>query len=275
MGYVSSRDHFRRYPQLITTLLNIHHHVKDLKYDFPFIICGDNGNGKSMLLLHIVDLWYNLILNQKLTPKHIKHVQNTRQNWIINFKEIKALDINANDEGADGLMSKESMAKFGRDIQKLYMVFRKKLFITPILIPDFFDLPPYFRKRVRGLIWVNKRGCFKYYTMNGIKYLNAYNENRKIKSMHVAYPNFIGTFPDYQGILREPYDKMAEESPDTILDDMVKEMGINQSTDNIYYSKVKELFLEGKNYKDIADQLRLSYREISTIRKKLFLNNEI
>jgi len=270
-GYVASKEFFRRYPNLITMLYNVHHHMKELKYDYPLIICGKTGNGKSMLELHIIDLWYNLILNEKLTPQHIKHVQNTRQGWIKNFKNIRPLDINANDEGADGLMSKESVTRFGRDIQKLYNVFRKKLFLTIICIPDFFDLPPYFRKRVRGVIFVHRRGCFKYYTGQGVEWLNARNENKNIKRMEYAYPYITGTFPDYQGVLRDGYDLMANDSSDTILDEMINEIDLTGSVADAYYDKVVEMIDLGVTQKDIAKELHISTRDISNIRKKRVL----
>ena len=274
MNYVSSKDHFRRYPKLITALYNIHHHVKNLKYDYPLVICGKTGNGKSMLLLHIVDLWYNLILEEKLTREHIKHVQNTRKGWILNFKLIIPLDFNANDEGSDGLMSNESMTKFGRDIQKLYNVFRKKLFITPILIPNFFSLPLYFRERVRGVIWVNKRGHFKYYSGLGIEYLNSYNENKQIKSMTRAYPLFTGVFPDYNGVLRAPYDEQASNSPDSILDGLISELDSGENTATIFHEKIRDLILDGKKQKEICSICGVSPRIITQVRKKMMLLNE-
>jgi len=162
---VETLEHFKRYPQMVWVLLNIRSHMENEKYDFPLIICGGTGNGKTMFQLHLIELWYKVILQQEFNAEHIKYVQNTRLNWIRNFKDLKPLDINSNDEGADGIVSKEGMTKFGRDIQKLYNVFRKKLYFTPILIPDYFDLPLYFRKRVRGCFEINKKGQFKYYTM--------------------------------------------------------------------------------------------------------------
>jgi len=275
MRDVSSKDFFRRYPQLIWTLLNIHHHMKNLKYDYPLVICGDTGNGKSMFALHLIDLWYNLILDEKLTLSHIKHIQNTRKGWITNFKDIRPLDINCNDEGIEGMMSKDSMTRFGRDIQKLYNVFRKKLFLTIILIPDFFDLPPYFRKRIRGCIWVNRRGSYKYYTGRGIKYLNGYNDGRSIKRMEVAYPFFTGVFPDYTGILREGYNDMAENSPDEILDNMVAELEYSKPSSEIYRDKVKQLILDKKTQIEIIKELHISPNVICKIRKDLVVHNEI
>jgi hypothetical protein len=45
---VETLEHFKRYPQLVWTLLNIHSHMKNEKYDYPLIICGGTGNGKAL-----------------------------------------------------------------------------------------------------------------------------------------------------------------------------------------------------------------------------------
>jgi len=266
-------NHFSRYPKLVSCLHNVKHHMEIEHYDYPLIICGDTGNGKSMLLLHITELWVRVILKEKLEVSHIRHVQNTRLNWIKNFQEIKPLEINANDEGADGLMSKEQVTKFGRDIQKLYSVFRKKRFLTIILIPDFFDLPLYFRKRVRGMIWVNKRGQFKYYTKKGIYYINQLNENRQLKRIQVAYPFFTGTFPDYTGKLRKPYDGMSFEATDNILKEMVQKEQSKMSSVELYDKPIRELLGKGVRVRDIAKELGVGVNTITAVRKKIFIES--
>lgn len=263
-------QHFKRYPQLVWVLMSVHMHVIKLKYDFPVVICGDEGNGKSMFLLHFVELWYRCVLKvSDWSGLYIRYVQNVRMDWIKNFKDINEGDINANDEGADGLESKESISKFGKLIQRLYKVFRKKLFITPILIPDFFDLPLYFRKRVRAVIWVNKRGQFKFYSKNGIRWLNALNQNNKYKTMEVARPLFTGTFPDYRGELREPYDKMSSESPDKILDELIGEAKQEMSSVELYRDDVLLDIKMGKKWKDICEERGISGSTLTSIRKVL------
>jgi hypothetical protein len=228
----------------------------------------------TMFQLHLVELWYRVILQQELTKEHIKYVQNTRRNWIRNFKDLQPLDINSNDEGADGIVSKEGMTKFGRDIQKLYNVFRKKLFFTPILIPDYFDLPLYFRKRVRGCFEINKKGQFKYYTMENLKWVNALNENKEYKRMNVTYPFFTGTFPDYTGILRKPYDEMAQTSADNILDEMIDDIDSKSfNTVKTHFDEVKKYLDEGIKQEDIAELVGISRRDVSAVRKKIKIDD--
>lgn len=220
--------HFQRYPRLVTLLFNIKHHMEVEKYDFPLVISGEVGVGKTIFCLHLIELWYRVVLERDdFDEEYIRHVSGSRLEWVKNLRVFQALDINANDEGADGFLSKESMSKFGRDIQKLYNVFRKKFFFTIIIIPDFFDLPLYFRKRIKGLFWINKRGRFKYYSKTGIKYLNAFNERKDLKTFDGIRPFFSGVFPDYKGILREPYDRISMKNFDVLSETLVKELEID------------------------------------------------
>ena len=264
--------HFKRYPRLVTVLNNIYDGMKNDSYDCPFIISGNTGNGKSMLLLHIIELWYKVILKQKLSVTHIKHVQNTREGWIKNFKEIEAFDIGANDEGTNALMSKETMQRFNVMLNKLYNVFRKKLFFTIILIPDYFELPLWFRKRVRGCIEVDKRGQFRYYTQTDLYYVNSLNENKLLKTMRRAKPHFSGIFPDYTGILRDPYDNMASISSDTIIDELITDTKVsNANSVNIYYDRVVSSIKDGRTQVQICKELHISPRTYTQIRKRMLI----
>lgn len=272
----STLDYFMMSPYIISILRNIHFHIKEKKYDFPLVICGGTGTGKSMFALHIIELWYRVILKESWSEDRIKHIQSTRYKWIKNFRDLKPLDINCNDEGADGITSKEAMSKFGRDIQKLYNVFRKKLFFTIIIIPDFFDLPLYFRKRIRGCIYVSKRGQYKYYTQNGIKWLNAMNENKDFKSMDRAKPFFVGGFPDYKGILRDPYDNIANESPDKIINDLIsEEESRSLNSVDINLDEAETLFKEGLKMNEISKKLGVSNTTLVKIKYKLKNNGKL
>lgn len=261
---------FYRQTQLLVALRNIKYHLEIDKYDYPLIICGDTGTGKSSLLLHLIELWYRLILGETWSPDRIKHLKNTRSEWVKNFQTLKALDINANDEGADGITSKESMTKFGKDLQKLYMVFRKKFFFTIILIPDFFDLPLYFRKRIRGVIYVDKRGHYKFYTMRGVKWINALNETKDFKSIDRARPHFEGYFPEYKGLLRKPYEDMALGSADKILQELITNLDDNEGNavdDN--FQDVKEMISNGMTIREICKQLTISPKVVVKINRRI------
>lgn len=263
---------FYKYPQIITFMHNVKYHMEVKNKDFPFAIVGSEGVGKSNMLLHFYELWYSVILKREVTDDDIKNIHVNRMDWLNNFKNIKALDINANDEAADGLASKESMKRFGRDLEKLYKVFRKKRFVTPILTPSFFDLPKYFRQRVRMLIWIDKEGHFKIFSAEGVKWLNAKNINKEPKRMDVAYPIYEGVFPIYDGVLRKPYDDMADEGSDRILDEVIADNTDVKKVSAVetYREEVENLYRIGFNKKEIREKVGTSPNTISQILKESY-----
>lgn len=212
---------FWKYPKIITLMYNIHYHMEKYNFDYPFVIFGGAGLGKSMFQLHFYELWYKVILGKKVTKDDIKNVNAVRLTWLKNFETLQTYEINSNDEGADGFSSEEVMTRFGKDLKKLYRINRKKKYLSPIIVLDFFELPPFFRKRVRGAFYIRRMGEYWYFTAEGIKYLNAYNEGKKIKNPELARPLFKGVFPDYKGTLRQAYDEKSMDNIDHILKEMI------------------------------------------------------
>lgn len=258
---------FYKYPQFVTFLYNVKHHMEVKNKDFPFAIVGGEGVGKSNMLLHFYDLWYRVIIGRAVTEEDIQNIHVNRMNWLTNFKNVTALEINANDEAADGLASKESMKRFGRDLEKLYKVFRKKRYLTPLLTPSFFDLPKYFRNRMRMLIWIDKEGHFKVFSAEGIKWLNAKNINKEPKRMDVAYPIYEGVFPLYDGVLRKPYDEMADEGSDRILDEVIEDNSVKKkvTAKERHTEEVLNLWRAGHNKKEIKEKVGTSSTTVSEI----------
>lgn len=262
---MQSLNYFNRYPKFLSFLKIVHHHLDKLDYDYPLIIVGDTGNGKSMLALHIYEL-YMKTLQKK--PLNIRDISVDRFLWVQNFQNLSRADCNIFDEGATGLYSKDSMNKFAKTLEKLYQVFRKKNFFSIILIPDFFMITKFFRDhRARGLIWVNKRGEFKFYSKRSIKYINAFNENKVHKRLNCVRATFTGSFPDYRGVLREPYDSMAQASVTKILNEVVDEFDPNQTKkkESERDAIINRMSDKGRSHQYIADELGLSRSRISQI----------
>tara|TARA_R100001530_G_scaffold136291_2_gene116252 strand:- start:2182 stop:3018 length:837 start_codon:yes stop_codon:yes gene_type:complete len=253
-----------------TFLLDVYDHLK-ADYDMCLIISGDTGSGKSMLALNILETWYKVILKKDFTPEMIDHVHTDFNSFVKKFKEMKEYDLSIMDEGSVQLDSKAHMEKMSRQITKLYNVFRCKKFFTIIILPSYFNLNKYFREhRLRGAIWVNKRGKYKLYTKKGVNWLNALNERRSLKNMNLAYPIHYSTFPDYKGILREPYERAKMEGVDKILDEVIAE-GINEKSPNLYMlvkEDVKKMKEEGYTIKQMREKLEVGS---STIQKCLNL----
>lgn len=243
--------------RILTLLLNIYSHLKK-EWDYVLVICGYPGTGKSKLGLNLIDTWNELILNKPVSEKTAIQMASDYRVWLKNFKTLEKYDINVYDEGGTSLDNKSWMNKLSKAIVSLFRVFRKKSFLSVIIIDDFFSLNKYVReKRVRGIIWVNKRGHYHFYTQNDIKYLNAFNERRLIKSMEVVRSFHSRQFPDYQGVMLEQYDKNKDEVVNQELDRAIGESEPKpiplylQIKDKVKYMRDKE----NKTFSEIAKEL--------------------
>jgi hypothetical protein len=208
------------------------------EYDFVLIVSGDTGTGKSNLGLHLVEAWQKM-RGKPINDKLIEQVNVDKQKWLEKFKDLKPLDINVFDEGASGLGSKQYMERFSKTLEMLFQVIRYKRFLTVIIVPNFFRLNKFFREdRLRGLLYVSKRGEYKFYTRKRIITLCQKNAKWSTKNMYVVPPAFRGKFPKYKGNLLNAYDDMKEEGVNKILDDVIK---INSVDDPNKGRETKEL----------------------------------
>jgi len=133
------------------TLLSIKKGLED-NFDYVLIITGDTGTGKSNYNLHLVESWQKLI-GKEVNEDLIKQINVDKLKWLKEFKEMEPLDINAFDEGAAGLGSKQFMETFSKSLEMLFQVVRYKRFFTVIIVPNFFRLNKFFREdRLRGLV---------------------------------------------------------------------------------------------------------------------------
>ena len=243
---------------LTIILLNIYEHLKK-NYDYTLIVVGDTGTGKSMFCLHLLETWYKIVLKEEFNKGHIKNINTDYLKWIRRFKQLKAYDMNIFDEGATSLDSKQHMEKVSKDITKLFNVFRCKRFLSVIVLPSFFYLNKYFREnRLRGLVWINERGNYRWYTKQGIKWLNANNERRTLKSMGLAYPIHENKFPDYQGVLKQSYEVMKNEGVDKILDEVLGDNKKKVTLVDVYKDEVKQMVADGKKHWEIRQELGIS-----------------
>lgn len=267
---------FYKYPDFVTMLYNVFHHLSVKNKDFPICICGDEGLGKTHFVLHLYELWYRVILQREVTEDDVRNIHVGRMGWLQNFKNIGPFEMNVNDEGADGIASKESIKRFGRDLEKLYKVFRKKRFFSPILLPEFFDLPKYFRRRVRMVIEIDREGHFRVFSKEGVKWLNALNRNREPKSMNVARPFYQGVFPEYKGVMLEPYIELSQSGVDNILDEIIEENKNGGKTPTAAERKREDIIRmlsEGVSKEDIKKALRTSNKTIADVEYGMMKNN--
>jgi len=259
--------------RMLTILLNIYEHLKE-NWDYLLVVVGDTGTGKSMFCLHLLEEWYRFVLKQSVSDDLAVQMASDYRVWLKNFKSLGEYDMNIYDEGATTLDSKAHMTKLSRDLSKLFNVFRAKKFFSVIVLPSFFDLNKYFReKRLRGLVWVDKRGHYKFYTRVGIDYLNAYNERAVIKSMYRAGAFHESVFPDYKGVLLKPYLEAKENTMRGVLDEVIesgtKRVEKPETAVQVFYEPVAKLLKKGYTQIKIREELGIGSKTITQIRMKL------
>ena len=244
-------------------LLNVYEHLK-IDYDYVLVVVGDTGTGKSHFALNLFESWYDLILKKNVSSKMVSQVTTDYGVWLNNFKFMSEFDMNIYDEGATVLDSKNHASKISKDIKMLYNVFRAKKFFTVIVLPSFWDLDKYFReRRIRGLVWINKRGEYKFFSKTGIEWLNAYNERRYVKSMWGAYPVHSNSFPEYKGDLLKQYTKDKFNTIDGVLDNVISSSKSSKRVDkvtvvDIHKKDVLSLLKKGYTHEKIRKELGLS-----------------
>ena len=253
---------------MVTIMLNIYEHMKK-DYDYLLIVCGDTGTGKSRFVLNLFETWYRVILKRKVTEEMISQISQNYSGWLREFKNIGEFDMNVFDESSRNLNSLNFMSRISKDINKLFDVCRCKKFFSVVILPKYFRLNKALREdRLRGLIWVNKRGNYKFYTKHDLVYLNGINENRKIKSMFVSRPFHQTRCPDYKGVLLEPYLKQKEEGVDEVIDEVIGNIPEEKEKRPLtlvekYKDKVKELKDMGYKRDQIAKDLYISTGSVS------------
>jgi len=235
-------------------------------YDTVWVIAGDEGAGKSNLGLHLIHRWlekrYGIVL-----PEHIKHIPLTRELFGESLANSKKFDCIDYDEAGD-ISNRRFMDKFNYLITQTYQVIRGDNLFSILTLPSIFDLDPYFSKRrVRGLIYVYKRGRFAFWSKTRLRRLVALNARFPVKNYWIVKPTYsLGYFPKYEGVLKEPYDKLKAEKMQEKRE-KVREIvkgGLKNSRDEAIV-KYKE---HGLSNKQIAEIEKVTPRRIQQILAK-------
>ena len=190
-------------------------------YDRCIAICGEEGSGKSTLALHLLELWYNDIL-QKPEELTINKMPSNRKELASTLNEIQEKDFKYamffHDEAVKDLYRKDGITKFQKIMEVSYTVIRGLNLYSGWLIPSILDLSKMFRtRRIRGMFYVYGRGKYAYYSKKQLKKLiPAMQQNQNFGGDpnpfdvrdtvgRVIKPFCIGTFGNYHGSLKEEY----------------------------------------------------------------------
>lgn len=252
--------------------------------DGVFLVCGEEGSGKSNTILNIINIW------EEQTGKKISIENVTRNIKELLFTLSKSRKtIVALDEGAE-LKNTNLWDKLVRKVEEAFVVSRANANICLISFPNPFKLNSYFRDdRSKGVFFCYKRKKVYFYTRTAFRKIREQvSKNNKILSIndfcekYSSYATIIEyNVPKYEGHLKEEYDKRKRENIDNILENIIKEIGIEQK----YYSITKTAKLLGiakkTLYKAIEEtkielkwnatrtQARLSEKDIEIIQKHL------
>lgn len=195
-------------------------------------ITGEEGLGKSNLILSMFDYWYGELLGMDLDSSLISYLGSNKVEFITALyqcsKDGKKYYMVAHDEAGKDLYSRKAMSSFSSDLNESYQVIRGLNLWTGLAIPSIMDLDSFFRKRrVRYMIHFIGEGKYAFYSKAKVALLipelkkqsdkNARPDPMKCKDIS---PDFIETFPPYKGVLLQPYLKRKENN----MKDSVKDM---------------------------------------------------
>jgi len=246
----------------LARLLRKFHVYMKRQYDVCICIVGGEGKGKSRgLLLPIIDYWYKSILNR---PVKTNSLGVSFEAFATALKTGEEFDICALDEAGEEMDRENHRNTLNTILFQAYTVIREKLFFTILVLPDFFDLNPRFRKRrVRGVFEVYKRkdyectSCgwefvqrpecpkcqckkikkgyilWRYYSRQKLDEIIAKNQSRLIKRLSVVKPTYSGKSYKYDGPLLKPYAALKKGKMDDAINRIDKITNTVEVTSNV------------------------------------------
>ena len=243
-------------------------------------ITGEEGLGKSNLILSIFDFWYGELLGKELNSHLIKYLGSNKIEFITALyscsSENKKYYMVAHDEAGKDLYSRKAMSSFSSDLNESYQVIRGLNLWTALAIPSIMDLDSFFRKRrVRYMIHFIGEGKYAFYSKAKVAMLipelkrqsdkNARPDPMKVKDVS---PDFIETFAPYKGPLLKPYlDRKAQNMQDSVKDMYDKYViaearegtGLQVPEYQRSSKKIYDLRESGKNWRQISDELDMAF----------------
>lgn len=204
---------------------------QEKEWDSVFLICGEEGKGKSTYLLHLI----NIVDEIKGKQTHITAVTRTLRELIFQLNYTKNKEQLALDEGSE-LSSDLSYEGIVKAIRKVFTVMRQKSLLVYICFTNPVKINTYFKHdRVKGVFLITERGKVNFYTRQTfmriqeriVKYKSGVRSIKNVTELGVP-PDFIDTYPKYKGRLWEEYQARKEENINEIIEDLYEEFGVDE-----------------------------------------------
>jgi hypothetical protein len=200
---------------ILKTLLGLRIKAQKRHQDSLYAVCGLEGTGKSNFTLLCAEL-YGETKGEEVPIENITRSIQELMNRIAFLKGNAFLTM---DEGSE-LSGDRSMEKKAKEIKEYFTIMRKASFIILICFTNPLKLGTYFREdRIRGVFFMKRPGEVWYYAnspenphfTNILERWGKDYDTRSIKKFTSFAPNFIFKFPEYEGVLREPYEERKNE----------------------------------------------------------------
>jgi hypothetical protein len=238
-------------------------------WDNLYIIAADEGRGKSNLLLWIFEYWLTLKYGS-VKPEHIKYVALDRLQFVEALKDAIKFDCIGYDEAGD-ISNKRVMGKFNFLLTQAYQVIRGDNLFTILVLPNLFDLDPFFTKRrAKGFIQVYERGKFAFWSKDRLRMVIALNQSKYIKTPWVIKPSFFDTFPKYHGALLDPYMEKKANKMKNVRSELYKSVK-DMEENGIFYQRNKLVGVMHNKLgtKETAKAFGMSERNVQVIMQEI------
>ena len=190
--------------------------------DSVFLVCGEEGSGKSNTILSIVDEY------EQQTGKEVAIQQiATNLRELLNSLYRKKKNIHALDEGEElNNMNKDTIVK---DTKSVFVVSRADAQITLVSYPNPFRIHAYFKEdRAKGIFFCYKQKYIYFFSRKAfrdIRYQASMNPMVKglddFVTIYKKYATFIDIVPKYEGHLLEEYKKRKRANIDQVFEDVI------------------------------------------------------
>jgi len=239
-------------------------------WDTVWVICGDEGGSKSNLALHICEWWYKHLYGE-CNAEDVKYMCLDKNQFKQRLGSLNKKEMVVYDEAGD-LSNRRFMDKFNFEITQAYQVIRGDNLFTLLVLPSFFDLDPFFSKRrVRGLIYVYRRGRFAIWSKQRLRQLAMINQGFPVKNYWVVKPTYsLGYFPKYSGVLKESYaelkNKKMSEARKKLMESDEK---TSKTTDDHRIEIIQNMKNMGLADSKVGECLGLSRQRVQQLKKQV------